>query len=838
MIIKAPAIRNSLLAGAPVCDHCGLPVPAGLVRHGAAQQFCCEGCRVAREIIAGCGLDAFYAMRKESEAAEQRTAVKVTGRRFAEFDDPVFRDLYVRPLPEGLVTAEVCVPAAHCAACVWLLDRLPRMAPGTVEARLDLGRATVRLTWNETTTQLSAIAQVMATLGYTPFPARGAAARAAIRAEDRRHLVRLAIAGACAGNVMLLALALYAGLFSEIDPAIGGFFRWSSMALSVISVLGPGAVFFRNAWAALRTRTVQLDLPIAIGLAAGLIWGVVNTVRGTGEIYFDSLSVLVFALLAGRWIQHRQQRRTVDSLELLFSLTPTSARRVEDDQINEVCIEALRSGDIVEVRAGESFPGDGVIVEGRTSVDQSLLTGESRPVAASEGESVHAGATNISGRVRLRIEAAGAATRVGKLMRLVEESASRRAPIVRFADRIAGWFVLAMLALAGTTFLVQLPQGIDTALDHTVALLIVTCPCALGLATPLAMTAAIGRAARGGMLVKGGEAIERLARPGLILLDKTGTLTEGRMALVDWCGDETVKPLVASLESASTHPIALALVRDIGDPSVPPPVSMVATLGAGIEGVVGGRHVKVGSPQYIAGESSPPPWFDAAVRSAVEKALTPVGIAVDGRPVAIAMLGDRVRPDAAEAIAALKAMGWRIGMLSGDHQSIAASIGRRLGLDPSLVRGGVSPEGKLAAVEAAAREGPVVMVGDGVNDAAALAAATVGIAVKGGAEASLAAADVYLNAPGLMPIVDLFLAAGRTLRVIHLNLAASLFYNALAATLAITGVINPLIAAILMPLSSLTVVTISFRVPTFVLRRPTQPETAATSTPMKAIPCP
>jgi P-type Cu2+ transporter len=840
MITEALPV-NDVSATTPArhaCAHCGLPVPAGLVQSGVAHQFCCEGCRTAREIITGCGLDAFYALRAGSETADQRSAVTLTSRRFAEFDDAAFRTLYVRPLPEGLATAEVCVPAAHCTACVWLLERLPRLVPGALEARLDLRRATVRLTWDETKTRLSAIAQAMATLGYTPYPARGAAARAAIRAEDRRHLVRLAIAGACAGNVMLLALALYAGLFSEIDPAIGTFFRWLSMAISTVSVLGPGGVFFRSAWAALRTRTIQLDVPIAIGLAAGLVWGVVNTIRGTGEIYFDSLSVLVFALLAGRWIQHRQQRRTADSLELLFSLTPTSARRVEGNDVCEVPIEALRQGDVVEVRAGDSFPGDGVIVQGRTSVDQSLLTGESRPIAVGEGECVYAGATNISGLIRMRIDAAGAATRLGKLMRLVEESATRRAPIVRFADRIAGWFVVGMLTLAGITFVAQLPRGLETALDHTVALLIVTCPCALGLATPLAMTAAIGRAARRGMLVKGGEAIERLANPGLIFLDKTGTLTEGRMALVEWCGDESVKPLVAALESASTHPVARALVRDIPTTATLAPADIVATVGAGIEGVVAGRHIKVGSPHFVTGGFEAPAWFHATVADAVTQALTPVGVAVDGRPVAVAMLGDRLRPDAADAIAALKSAGWRIGMLSGDHETIAACIGRRLGLDPSLVRGSVSPEAKLAAVEAAAKEGPVVMVGDGVNDAAALAAATVGIAVKGGAETSLAAADVYLNTPGLMPIVELVGAARRTLHVIHLNLAASLFYNALAATLAITGVINPLIAAILMPLSSLTVVTISFRMPTFPTRRAAQQEANTPTHTMESSPCP
>jgi Cu2+-exporting ATPase len=808
---QARTASTSLTTGV-ACSHCGLAVPAGLVDQRSGAQFCCAGCRSAHAIIHGCGLERYYLLRG---AGAGEGAARATGKGFAEFDDAVFERLHVRGAPGGWKTADLFLEGIHCAACVWLIERLPRVVPGVIEARLDMRRALAAITWDPAQTRLSAAARALDSLGYTPHPARGERSRSARQAEERRRLVHLAVAGACAGNVMLLALALYAGLFDSMEPVYQTFFRWLSMGISLVSLAWPGSVFFRGAWAALRTGTAQLDLPIAVGLGAGAIFGAVNTVRGSGEIYFDSLSILVFALLLGRWVQHRQQRWTGDAIELLFSLTPTSARRVEGSGVREVPVEALSVGDTVEVLAGDSFPVDGTVTDGRSSVDQSLLTGESLPVAVGIGAQVAAGSVNLSGPLRVRVEAAGESTRVGRLMRMVEDAALRRAPIVRAADRIAGWFVLAMLALAGLTAAAWMLIDAPRALDNATALLIVTCPCALGLATPLAVTVAIGRAARRRILIKGGDAFERLARTGTIFLDKTGTITEGRFALVQWHGPEWVKPMVAAVEAQSSHPIARAMCT-----ALPPPTAgafdVVQTTGSGVRATVDGRRLLVGSMRFLEDAGAMIPGMirltAADVRAA---ALTPVLIAVDGEAVALAGLGDTIRPDSAAAVRALRACGWRVAMLSGDHEEVALAVGRTVGVDWFDIHGAMTPEGKLTAVQTAARQGPVVMVGDGVNDAGALAAATIGIAVHGGAEASLAAADIYLSTPGLWPIVSVIRAARRTMRAIRINLGVSLAYNALAAALAALGVINPWLAAILMPLSSLTVVGLSLKARTF-----------------------
>jgi Cu2+-exporting ATPase len=503
-------------------------------------------------------------------------------------------------------------------------------------------------------------------------------------------------------------------------------------------------------------------------------------------------------------------------VELLFSLTPGSVRRVEDGGVVEVPIEAVRVGDLLEVLAGDSIPADGTVESGDSSIDQSLLTGESVPVTVVVGSLVNAGAVNLTGPVRVRVTATGEETRVGRLMKMVEEGTRRRAPIVRLADRIAAVFVVAMLSLAAVTGAVWVFINPSRAIDSAAALLIVTCPCALGLATPLAVTVAIGRAAKRGILIKGGDAIQVLSGRGVMFLDKTGTLTQGRMSLVRWFGADFVKPLLGALEAESTHPIARALMRDLGIEATSKARDVQQITGRGITGLVGEDHVAAGSASYVRRIAvSEDVGIADAEQACLSEGLTPILIAVNDRIVAVAGVGDRLREDASAAVKSLSNAGWDVRILSGDHPEIVGAVARALGIAADRATGGATPEDKLVAVTNAAKNSRVVMVGDGVNDAAALAAATVGIAVHGGAEASLAAADIYLSRPGLSPIVDLTRASRKTLAVIRVNLAASLFYNLLAASLAVTGLITPLIAAILMPVSSLTVLTLSFKARTF-----------------------
>ena len=822
----APAAANASAgaSGIVACTHCGLAVPPALYRAGDEHQFCCAGCRAIFTTLSSHGLAAYYALRDAAGATGRRADDAAAGGKFAAFDDPAFRQKYVTELEDGRASCDLLLEGVTCAACVWLVEKLPKLCPGVTEARLSLRDRTARITWREGAgdgeAQLSDVARAVTRLGYTPHPPRASEREAMARREERRRLIDIGVAAVCAGNGMLLAFAIYAGeLQAGMRPTEYRLFLWLSAFFGVIALAWPGRAFFRGAMAAIRTRTANLDLPIAVALLIGGVAGLVNTVLGRGEIYFDSLNVLVFLLLVGRFIQHRQHRRAAEAVGLMASLVPAACRKVEaDGTVREVPVESLVEGDVAEVLPGEVVPADGEVVgvagEG-TAFDQALLTGESEPVNARAGSPAWAGSRNVVSAVRVRVARAGAETRVGRLMRDVERAVEGKAPVVQFADRVAGVFVVAMVVLAaGTLAAWSLLGTVGAGIDHAVALLIVACPCALGLATPLTLSVALGRQARRSVLVKGGAAIELLSRGGRLVLDKTGTLTEGRVELAAWEGDEALRSLVALAERQSGHHLGKAVVRAWADLEAPADRRAELARGGVTEKGDGGLVARFGAHRLHVGSVG---WagrngvtigdvLRAALDGYAERGYTPVVAAWDGEARLALAFGDRDRPDAAAAVARLKRAGWTLNVLSGDVEPVVKATARRLGIDPARAAGGVTPEGKLARIRAlTAGGGRVVMVGDGVNDAGALAAAGVGIAVAGGAEASLAAADVYVARPGLMPLVELIEDARRTMRAVRRNLCVSLCYNALGVTLAMTGHISPLAAAVVMPASSVTV---------------------------------
>ena len=783
------------------CAHCGLPVPAGrLAPSGAA--FCCDGCAAVHAVLEENGLERYYALARQAGGARP---AKVTGRRYEELDDAAFLSRASKTLPGGARATDFYVEGVHCAACVWLVEKVPSLVPGAIEVRLDLPRSRARVVWDPERVALSEVAAALDRVGHPVHPYRGVRAAEARQRENRELLLRIGVSAAVAGNVMAIAFGLYGGFLHGIEPEYLRLFRWTSLIVAAPSVFWCGSTFFRGAWSAVRAGSLSMDVPIAIGLLAGYAQGAVNTFRSTGEVYFDVVTTLVFLLLSGRYLLKRRQLAAIEAAELLSSLSPSSAHLVAEGEERDVPLEALVPGMRVAVLAGETFPADGRVVAGRSFVDLAILTGESRPVEVGEGDAIHAGTVNLGGRLEVAIESTGEDTRVGRLLRLVEESAKRRAPVVQLADRIAGRFVVTVLALSAVTFAIWWHVSAQLAFDHAIALLIVTCPCALGLATPLAISAAIGRAARAGFLVRGGDVVETLARGGRMILDKTGTLTKGELSVVGYWGPDEVRALVAAAESHSSHPVARALATP--RPPAMGPVEIEETQGGGIQGRVGRRTVVAGSPSFLA--SRFPVWPGAVterVNAWSADGLTPIVVAVDGSVAAVFGLGDPLQSDALGAMRALDAFGYETSILSGDHVGAVAAVARALGMAPERARGGASPEDKVTEVIAEKKRSIVIMVGDGVNDAAALAAADVGIAVHGGAEAAMSVADVFVTRPGLGRLVELVSGSRKTMRVVKRNLVFSLAYNVIAVVLAMTGVLNPLVAAILMPMSSLTVI--------------------------------
>ena len=795
------------------CTHCGLPVPAGRVEPQSVRQFCCDGCSAVYAVLSAAGLTDYYQHQTASDAAI--ASPRPSLRKFEELDDPAFQAQHCQSLGNGVCAIELFLEGIHCSACVWLVERLGRVVPAVVSARFDMTRSVLRVSWQAEAAPLSAVARALDSLGYCPHPSSATDFVAEQRKGDRALLLRLGLAGAAAGNVMLMALALYSGKFAGMGQEYLTLFRWGSFLIATPTVFWTGSVFFRGALAALRTRTAHMDLPVSLGILAGYLGSANNTLRGQGDIYFDSLCTLIFLLLVGRYLQRTQQRRSAKASQLIMALAPTTARLVESDRLREVPAADVAIGSIVEVLAGERIAVDGVVTQGFSTIDACLLTGESLPEDVAVGDRVHAGTTNQSRTLRVRVESAGAATRLGGLMHSVESTQRERAPIVRLADRVAGYFVIGIVLIAAATLLFWWHVDPAHAIDHTVALLVVTCPCALGMATPLAVSAALRQAAAAGVLFKGGEFIEELAQPGVIVFDKTGTLTAGRLDLVAWDGDESVKPLLCAAEASSGHPIARAVQRAL--PMNDLDCSERAELPTGLRACVSGKAVLVGSQSMIGAELGPlPDWALHSVRVHAAAGRTPIVIAVDSAVRAVAAFADSVRPDAAANLKRLRALGFELHVLSGDHQQVVDAVAAELGVPFVSAQGGAGPESKLSLISELRQRGQrVFMVGDGVNDAAAMAAANVGIAVHGGAEACLAAADVFTTRPGLEPVLLAAEGARRAVRVIRGGIALSLAYNLVGIVLAVTGRLDPLLAAVLMPLSSITVVTLASRATTF-----------------------
>lgn len=818
----APAPQPVRASPEAPCAHCGLPVGRRPARTEAGEACCCTGCAVVRDALAAAGYGETYDRLRAVAPSRQPAARPQTPESLAL--DELDRAGSVETLDEtasGERAVDLFVDGVHCAACVWLVERLPFEVEGVSAARLDLPRARLSLTFDPDRARLGDVARWLARFGYAARPSRPEAGAAG--AAERALLVRVGVAWALAGNIMLVAFALYSGLDAEAGP-LATAARWFSFALAVPAVGYGAAPFFRRAWAsavsawcARSVRHLHLDTPIALGIAVGFGQSAVATVTGRGEVWFDSVAVLIAALLTARWLQLRSRRLAGEASERLLALVPRVARRVMGDRVEVVDLDDVGPGDLVEVPAGEVLPVDGVVEAGQSRLDRAALTGEARPEAVGEGASVEAGTTNLAAPLRVRATAVGEATRVGRLLAWVERGEVRRAPVVLWADRIGGFFVLAVLGLAALTAGLWLWLAPAEMPAHVTALLVITCPCALGMATPLALAVAQGRAARAGIFVKSEGAVQRLTEVDTVVLDKTGTLTEGRMELAGWAGGEGALDLAATLDALATHPVADALVRarGVGAGRV---TGFEAVAGQGVRGRVGAHAVAVGRPDWVEACSGPlPDGWRAALAAWAVAGHTPVAVAVDGAPAAALAVGDRLRAEAAALVHRLHAEGKAVHLLSGDHEATVGAVARQLGI--TSARGGVSPEGKREAVAALQAQGrAVLMVGDGVNDAAALRQADVGAAVGGGTTAALVAADLFLTRRGVAPLLDALGGAGQAMRTVRRLLAVSLAYNALGAAAAVAGLVTPLVAAAAMPVSSLTVVGLALLQPSF--RRP------------------
>nr|WP_263858572.1 cation-translocating P-type ATPase [Coralloluteibacterium stylophorae] len=678
----------------------------------------------------------------------------------------------------------------RCAACAWLVDRVLSREPGVLEAGANAVTGRIHLTWDPARTPLSRPLARLVALGYRPFLATGAARERALRRERNHALLRLGVAGLGAMQAMMFAEALYLDTTGSMPLPTRDALRWITFLVSTPVVFFAGWPFLAGAWRQLRHRRLGMDVLVAGSTLLAWAASVAETVRGGAHVWYDAAVMFVFLLLAARQLEQRARRLASAQVDALAHARPAFAARERDDGTREtVPVAALAVGDVACVAAGEPVPADGILLDPAASVEEALLTGESRPVAKAAGMRLYAGSVCRERPLRLRVGAVGAATRVSQLARLVEQAQAHRPAIARLADRVASRFVAVLLVIAVLVFAAWRVHDPARAFEVTLALLVVSCPCALSLAVPAALACAHGALARMGLLALGADALDRLARVTDVVLDKTGTLGERRPALretrvFDGFDPARALALAAALERDSRHPLAAAFA---GMAEAPRAEAAVAVPGAGIEGRVDGACWRLGHAPFASG--------------GIDDGGLWLG---DGRrAVARFEIGETARGDAEATVAALRAQGLALHVASGDAADRVTALAATLGID--AVRSRQTPEDKLAYLRALQAEGRVVaMVGDGINDAPVLAGADVAIAIGDGAALAHRSADLVLTG-ALHRIPQAVALARRLRRVVRQNLAWAIAYNLLALPLAAAGLVTPWLAALGMALSSLTV---------------------------------
>lgn len=815
------------------CFHCALPIPAGArvsaEIDGAERHFCCHGCRAVCETIYAAGLEGFY---KRTPEGAQLAPPPEPPTDLALYDIDEVQGEFVDTLGEQR-DIHLLVEGIHCAACIWLIEHTLQALPGVVEARANLSARRLHVKWHNRVVKLSQILQRLGQIGYAAVPYDPETAEGSLNRSNRQLLYRMAFAGFAMMNLLWISIALYSG---ADKGEFRGMFHWVGFALATPTLLYSGWPFFRGAWSGLRHFHLGMDLPIAIGASITYLYSLYVTVAGNtrGEVYYDTVVNFLFVILVGRYLEAISKRQAVASTQRLLDLQPRVATVLRDGEEHVVPIRSVRTGEEVLVRPGERIPVDGVVTLGSSSVDEAMLSGESEPLSKGVGDQLSAGTINIHGLLQLRVEGLLKDTALGRIIRLVEEAQASKAPIQCVADQVVPWFVAATLGIAAATFVLWVGTDFDKALMAATAVLIITCPCAFGLATPMAIAVASGLGARHGILVRNGEVLERFSSIDHIVFDKTGTLTQGSISVTgvymedcQWRAGEEMPARVrellsrlAAVERYSEHPLASAVLEAAGQARDEiDGGSFINRPGAGVGGVVSGTQLYAGTPAWMAhnGVKS----SDFLQHSAARLDLggsSSLRVAVNGVETALVAVEDPLREDARSLVERLKGDNIRVTLLSGDRRRTAEAVAERLGGGMDVIAEVLPEEKDRVIAELQSRGERVAMVGDGVNDAPALVRADVGIALGTGTDVSIASADIVLMSSELDKVAQAAALSRRTLRTIRQNIAISITYNVIMVPLAVAALITPLIAAISMPVSSLLVIGNAARIRTLFRR--------------------
>lgn len=808
---------------AETCFHCGLPVGAAgvppLLHGGQQRHFCCHGCKAVCEAIIASGNEDYYDYREGPTATVQPDELERLLGRLPLYDRAEIQKDFVRHAPDG-EEAWLILENIHCAACLWLNERFLRRLDGVLECEMDYTSQQARVRWDPARIKLSEILFAISQIGYVAHPFDPARREALEEEQRQRSVQRLIFAAILGMTIMNFSLASY--VFGAPDaqgvyPLWIRIARWTNLLASGLLLAYPGQLFFRNAWRDLRRRRLGMDVPVALGLSLAWLGSLKATVTGSGEVYFESIAMFVMLLLVARHVELRARMQAAALLDRTARVIPETVRRVAGDGQEDAFVADLQVGDRILLNPGEMVPTDAKLVGPASSFDESLLTGESLPVVRKPGESVAGGAVNIDQAVTMEVERTSADSTLTAIQRMARSSVNDKPQYVQLADRVAGRFIGAILLVAAITGLGWWFLDPGAALSNTISVLIVTCPCALALASPVALTLCSGGLAKRGILPVHLAAIETVAKADVLVLDKTGTLTLGRPMLqrtlvVEGGDPEPWLEIAAALEAGSEHPFARAFQGQ----AIPPDRVVGRRCnypGAGVEGEIEGVDWRLGNAAFVSLAAD---WLtEPANRAQVEAWQAQGGsvlyLGTESRLAAVFFLEDPPRPGAEDFVAEARRLGFsRILVLSGDHPESTRALASRIGADEA--RGGLSPADKCAVVRQLQEAGStVLMLGDGLNDAPVLAAADVSMAIAEATDLARSHSDFLVLARELGGLGAALALMKQTRSVIVQNLLWAVVYNLLAVPAAAMGMISPAIAALGMSASSLAVVLNSLR---------------------------
>ena len=791
---------------------------------GEKQPMCCYGCQAVAQAIIDNGMDDFYKYRTTTPEKPEEIVPEFLQQLKAYDTASVQKKFVSETSDKNILEVSLILEGITCAACIWLNEKHLNSLEGVLSANINYSNHRARVRWDNSKIQLSDILESISRIGYLAHPYDPEQHQRILEKERKQQIKRLGLSGALGMQIMIFAVAMYTGDWWGIDETFKQSFRWLSLALTLPLLLYASSVFFKSAYRDLINKRVGMDVPISLGIAIAFSASFINTVNGTGDVYFDSVAMFTFFLLSARYFEIGTRKQTSEATEALLNLKPAIATRLIDysnkksstieDQEN-IAVTELNTGDYLLVRPGEVIPADGIIAHGISGINESLITGESLPVTKQVDEPVIGGSTNTENPLIIRINKLGEDSVLSSIQRLIDEAQHTKPAIAQLADRIATWFVSILLTIAAIVAYYWYSVDASQWLEITIATLVVSCPCALSLATPTAITAASGQLAKIGLLPKRAHALETLAHATDFVFDKTGTLTEGKIILekiilymsIDGpenkINEKQALAIAASLEASSEHPIAKAILT-ANQEALFTVINLSHTTGLGIQGIINGTEWFIGNKEFMQQHSSfsfNTNTFDNSDLDIASK----IYLATKNQCIAIFVLSDSVRAEAKPLIEQLHLQHKKTHLMSGDRFENANDISNQLGIQHCLSN--LKPQDKLKKVNALQKKGAiVVMTGDGVNDAPVLAGADLSIAMGKGTQLAAATADMILISNNIENIYHGYIIATKTLRTIKQNLSWALLYNLSAIPAAAMGYVEPWLAAIGMSASSLVVV--------------------------------